>query len=201
LKEQDSQENTPEHQKDGYNFFVAYDGLGITEKDDEKYAYMWVLGESYYLDKNEIKDLSGYSIFHKFTFKDNKVINVEITKDGSEYTKSVKDMCPDKKMEKIVLNYNSELSVKDQVNSYYSNARYTFKAKIVETYDKNIIVEAIDNTKYFNIGDKVSVSINKFVNGINDYFVKENIIEITFNGNVNESYPPQINAISTSLIG
>lgn len=121
LKEQDNKENNQTHEQKGYHFFVAYDILGITEKNDKKYAYMWVLGESYYLDREEIKEGSGYSIFHRFTFKDDKVINVEIPKDGSEYAKSVKDLCPDKKMEKVVLKYESKLSVKDQVYSYYVN--------------------------------------------------------------------------------
>lgn len=201
LKNQDSKENTSDHQKDNYHFFVAYDGFGITEKDDTKYAYMWILGESYYLDKNEVKEASGYSIFHKFTFKDNKVINVEIPKDGSEYVKSVKEMCPDKKMERKILNYDLKLSVKDQVDTYYSESRYTFKAKIVESYEKNIIVEVLDDSNHFKKDDKVSVSINRPTNGTNDYFVKGNEIEITFNGHINEIYPPQISAISTSLIG
>ena len=162
---------------------------------------MWILGESYYLDKNEVKEASGYSIFHKFTFKDNKVINVEIPKDGSKYVKSIKEMCPDKKMERKVLNYDLKLSVKDQVDTYYSESRYTFKAKIVESYEKNIIVEVLDDSNHFKKDDKVSVSINRPTNGTNDYFVKGNKIEITFNGHINEIYPPQIRAISTSLIG
>ena len=51
---------------------------------------MWVLGESYYLDNSEIKELSGYSIFYKFTFENNKIINVEISEDRINYKKSVK---------------------------------------------------------------------------------------------------------------
>lgn len=196
LKNQEDKESN----QNGYKFFIAYDGFGITEKDDKKYVYMWVLGENYYLEENEIKNGSGYSIFHKFTFKDDKVINVEITKDGSLYTDSVKEMCPTKQMEKKVLKYNSKLSVKNEVISYYSNLKYSFKAKIVESYDQNIIVETLDDSTYFKKGNKVNVQINRPTNGINDYYVIGNTLEITFDGIVNEIYPPQIKAISTSLI-
>ena len=53
-------------------FFAIYDGLGITEKNNIQYIYMWVLGESYCLDNSEIKELSGYSMFYKLTFENNK---------------------------------------------------------------------------------------------------------------------------------
>ena len=119
LIEQDKKENNPDHQKEGYHFFITYKKLGIVKEKNQKLVYMWVLGESYYLEEDKPKSLSGYSIFHKFTFENNKVVKVEMPKDGSEYTKSVKEMTPDKKMARIVLNHNSKLSVKDQVEKYY----------------------------------------------------------------------------------
>lgn len=81
---------------------------------------MWVLGESYCLDNSEITELSGYSMFYKFTFENNKIINVEIPEDGSNYKKSIKKMCPDSKMINKVLNYNPKLSLTEQVNQYYN---------------------------------------------------------------------------------
>ena len=49
LKELDSNEINSEHDKNGYHFFIDYDGIAITEDNNNKYAYMWLLGESYYL--------------------------------------------------------------------------------------------------------------------------------------------------------
>ena len=119
LKELDSNEINSEHDKNGYHFFIDYDGIAITEDNNNKYAYMWVLGESYYLEKEDVKLASGYSVFYKFTFNNNKIIKVETTRDCIEYVKSVKEMCPNKQIEKLVLNYDCKLSVKEQVNKYY----------------------------------------------------------------------------------
>ena len=120
LINKDDEESNSDHDRENYHFFATYDGLGITEKNNIQYIYMWVLGESYYLDKGEIKGLSGYSMFYKFTFENNKIINVEIPEDGSNYKKSIKKMCPDSKMINKVLNYNSKLSLTEQVNQYYN---------------------------------------------------------------------------------
>lgn len=119
LIKQDSKESTPDHEYNSYHFFATYDGFGITEKDNKKYVYMWVLGEGYYLDNNKDKKLSGYSMFYKFTFENKKIIKVKTPEDGNYYEKSVKSMCADNNMSKKVLNYNSNLSLEKQVNNYY----------------------------------------------------------------------------------
>lgn len=120
LKEKEYQEINSMHDKKGYHFFLSYDGLGITEKKDNKYAYMWVLGEGYYLEEDEPVESNGYSMFYKFTFKDNEVVKYEIPKDGNEYTESIKKMSIDKDMYKKIINYDSKLSNKELVSKYYS---------------------------------------------------------------------------------
>lgn len=120
LKEQEYQSENHDMEKEGYHFFASYDGLGITKKDDYKYAYMWILGESYYLENGEVKDGSAYSMFFKFTFKDDKVVKMETPEDGSLYTDSIKKMCPDKKLADKVLNYNLNFDNKKEVDKYYS---------------------------------------------------------------------------------
>lgn len=120
LIEEDNKETTPDHEYESYHFFITYDGFGITSKDNKKYAYMWVLGEEYYLNNNKPQALSGYSMFYKFTFKNDKIIKVETPEDGSYYEKSIKSMCKDNNMSKKVLNYNSNLSLETQVNNYYN---------------------------------------------------------------------------------
>lgn len=121
IKDEEHSESNPDHQKDHYNFFVSYDGLGLTETDDYKYAYMWILGEGYYLEDNEIKSSSGYSMFYKFTFENDKVIQYEIPQDGSGYDSSIKEICANSNMYNKVIKYQSTLSNEDAVNNYYKN--------------------------------------------------------------------------------
>ena len=141
LKLIDSQENNTDKLKEGYHFFITYEKLGITEKDNNKFAYMWVLGESYYKESDEVKKSGGYSMFYKFTFKGDMIIDIETTKDGSEYVDSVKKMCPDKKMEKRVLNYDMKLSLKKSVKDYYDDLLISFEKLDLDNnaYDEYLI--------------------------------------------------------------
>ena len=120
LREEEYQSSNSNADKQNYHFFFTYDGLGITEDGNNKYAYMWILGESYYIENEERQLGSGYSMFFKFTFKDNKVIKYENSKDGSDYTSSIQKLCLDSSMSKKVINYQSKLSNEEKVNEYYS---------------------------------------------------------------------------------
>ena len=134
LKEEEYKEYSSSKQT-AYKRFYSYDGFGITENSKYKYAYMWILGESYYLDNdNKIASDSGYSMFFKFTFKDGKVKKYENPKDGGEYTKSVKKMSIDSKMSDKILKYNSKLSNEKEVKKYYekfSNPKKLTKRDII----------------------------------------------------------------------
>ena len=116
-KEYNSQES---NNKTAFKTFYSYDGLGITKNDKYKYAYMWILKEDYYLEDNKPKSTSGYSMFFKFTFKDDKVKKYENPEDGGKYTKSIKKMSIDKDMYNKIIKYNSKLSNEKEINKYYS---------------------------------------------------------------------------------
>ncbi|HHW69371.1 MAG TPA: hypothetical protein GX747_03445, partial [Tenericutes bacterium] len=120
LKEEKYQSNEPSSEKPFYNFFITYDKFGITKNKNYKYAYMWVLANTYYIENGEKIEDSGYSMFFKFTFKDDKVIKYEIPEDGSNYVDSIKKMCIDKRMCNKIINYNSKLSNEEKINEYYS---------------------------------------------------------------------------------
>lgn len=141
----------PDSGKDYFHFFVKYDGLGITEKDNQKFAYLWVLGEEYYYEDNEIKDGSGYSMFYKFIFEDDKIVNVEDPEDGSHYTESVKKMCPDTKMSNKVLDHAFNLSNDKEVKEYYE------KVLDSNNLEKDDIIG--NNNLLFNISWKKSKCI------------------------------------------
>ena len=49
LKEKYTQEQNYYNQKEDYQIFFDYKGFGISQKDNIKYAYMWILNESFML--------------------------------------------------------------------------------------------------------------------------------------------------------
>ena len=153
--------NDPDANKDHYKFFITYEGLGITQKGNNNFAYMWVLGESFYLKDGKKESGSAYSVFYKFTFEKNKIVNVETPKDGSYYTESVKRRCPDKKMAEKVLNYNLNLSNAEKIDEYYEKVTDTSKLE-----KKDILGE---NNVLFNISHKngkcVPVNLTVYDNG------------------------------------
>ena len=120
LIEEEYQSTKSDADKQNYNFFFTYDGFGITEDESNKYAYMWILGESYYIENGERQASSTYSMFFKFTFSDDKVVKYEIPEDGSKYASAVEKLCLDSKMSNKIINYQSKLSNEEKINTYYS---------------------------------------------------------------------------------
>lgn len=200
LYDLDSKEINETKNVDNYKLFISYDAFGITEDKEYKYAYMWILKESYGKINNKVENLNGSSIFYKFKFKDNKVISYQIPKDGNLYKKSIKKMCPNRKICNEILNYNLKISNDEKVKNYYDDKEYEFKAKIIEAYDKYIIVESLEKINYLMKGSKIRISIERPINGINDFYVVGNIIKITYNGMINLSEPSRIDALKIELV-
>lgn len=105
--------------KNDFKFFISYHGFGMTEKENYKYAYMWVLGEGFYMKGDKRENSRSYSMFFKFKFKDGKVLSYENAADGSEYKSSINRMCLDKKMSDKVLNYSLDFSNNAEIDKYY----------------------------------------------------------------------------------
>jgi len=78
--------------------FMSTHYFGNRFNDDELEVYLWVRFSEYDTKDGKFEEYSGYSIAHKITIntKDDlfKIIDCEIPKDGSEYTKSIKEMYP-----------------------------------------------------------------------------------------------------------
>lgn len=147
LKEEEYHSNNPDSDKNNYHFFFTYDEFGITKDEKYKYAYMWILGESYYLENNEKNPSGGYSMFFKFTFEGNKVLKYDVPKDGSEYTKSIKELCVDSNMSNKVINYQSQLSNEKKVNEYYAKVTESSNLKIEDIVDNNGLLFTINNRR------------------------------------------------------
>lgn len=106
---------------------ISYKGFGISEDNNYKYAYMWILEESYYVQNEKLYSGSGSSIPYKFIFKDNKVVKYEIPKDGSYYQPSMKKIFPKDVYDKIS-KYNINIlsdENKKKIDDHYSYLKST----------------------------------------------------------------------------
>lgn len=124
--------------KEDYQIFYDYEGFGIKEKDNRKYAYMYILEESYYIKHNKIRSSEGSCIPYKFIFENNEVIDYKKPEDGSKYAKSIKEIFPDDIENKVIKYEFKDANLKKSVEKYYS---YLESTLIVDTdYDEDIIV-------------------------------------------------------------
>ena len=96
---------------------------------------------------------------------------------------------------------NRFLKIIDDNNVIISDDEvHTFIATIIEVYDNSIVVEPEEGTLERNSSDKISMGIQRPTSGIIDFYVVGNKVKITYNGNINESYPAQISAIKIELV-
>lgn len=124
--------------EDDYQVFTDYKGFGIQENGTQKYAYMWILEEEYYVQNGKVQNGSGSSMAYKFTFENNKVIDYEIPKDGSYYTSSIKKMFPSEVVDKI-FKFNMDSSNLDKkVKKHY---------EYLETVDSSDSETNLSNSK------------------------------------------------------
>lgn len=120
LKEEYTEEDKENKDKDDFQIFFDYEGFGITVDENIKYAYMWIVEESYYIEDGEVKSGSGSSMPYKIKFVDDVVVDFETAKDGAEYDTSIKEMFPEDVADKI-LTYNlSDEEIKTKVDEHYA---------------------------------------------------------------------------------
>ena len=96
--------------------------------------------------------------------------------------------------------------MQQRIVDYYNNPeisneeQHKFIGKIIKVYDDYIIVEPEDGTNERKSSDRIEM--NKVEPAYDPYdrlYVVGNNVEITYNGNINESYPAQIQAISIEI--
>jgi len=96
---------------------------------------------------------------------------------------------------------NTLLKIIDDYNiDVIDDKEYEFTATIIEAYDNYIIVKPDEGTNEIKSSDKIRMSINRPTSGINDFYVEGNKVKITYNGNIEESYPARISAIKIELV-
>ena len=215
-----NQEKETSHDKDmpNFNSFIAYKGFGIQENSDktEKYAYMWVLQENYYVLNNQLCSSTGSSVPYKFTFKDGKVVKYDIPEDGSYYTSSMKKIFP-KDIYNEISQYGNNVrdltkNIQEQLKEYYKGVDVSQKNNILGTTFAGIIErnDTNNNALYVSgfkdndinykgefilkISDKTNMTYNSQVLKQED-LSRGDTIRILFTGSVLESYPAQIDEV------
>jgi len=215
-----NQEKENSHDKDmpNFNSFIAYKGFGIQENLDktEKYAYMWILQENYYVLNDQLCSSTGSSMAYKFTFKDGKVVKYNIPEDGSRYTSSMKNIFPSDIYNKISQYGNNvddlTKSIQEQLKEYYKGIDVSKKNNVVGTTFAGIIERNdIDNKTIYvqgfkdndinykgefvlRISDKTNIGYNSQVLKQED-LKRGDTIKILFSGSVLETYPGQIDEV------
>ena len=121
-------------EQDDYQVLVSYKSFGITKDKNYYYAYMWVLSESYYTKENKLYNGRTNSSLYKITYKDNKVISYDMPggdedfEDSENYFMSkddlfdieLKEICPNKKIYNLIINYEFDLSNDSQIKECYN---------------------------------------------------------------------------------
>lgn len=110
----------PNYNVSDFQVFTDIARLGIKEKDDETYVYIWALVESYYVQDGKLISNGGYSIPHKFIIKDNEIIDYKIPRDDSEYSKSIKEIFPLDIRNKLNDDLVDRNKIDNQVKEHYS---------------------------------------------------------------------------------
>lgn len=153
-------------------------------------------------DKQEMDEL--YSILKSYKYEDeicegifthtikinNEVYNV--LEDCKEINKNGKQS----KIKDEDLKYIIEIT--EKYIKLEDNNKYSFKAKVLENNgNSNLLVKVLEDSELFKKNETVNVYIKNY-KFLNIYYTEDMYLEIFFDGNVEETYPPNI---STSSIG
>jgi len=112
--------------------FMSTYYFGNRYNNDKLEVYVWVMFSEYDTSNGNFKEYSGYSIPHVVTVntKDDKfeIISSKIPKDGSEYSKSIRDMFP--------------LTIRIQISNFYNTKEYKDllkeHGKLIKVYENYI---------------------------------------------------------------
>ncbi len=82
----------------------------------------------------------------------------------------------------------------------FKESKDTFEGKIIDSKESTITLEVLKDSKAFKLGDKVTIIIVRPSNTVNDFYVVDNKLRITFNSMVLESNPAQVGATKVELL-
>ena len=118
----ESKDDEPDYDISDFKVFTDIQKLGIKQKGNQFYVYVWATVQSYYVQDNELVGNSGYSGPRQFVIENDEIIDCIETKDGTEYTKSIEENFPKDIREKMeTLDVDSRnTNIKQQVDEYYA---------------------------------------------------------------------------------
>ncbi len=118
----ETKESTPNYDISDFKVFTDIQKLGIKQKGNQFYVYVWATVQSYYVQDNQLVGNSGSSAPYKFIIENDEVIDCIKPEDGERYAESVKTIFPKDIREKME-NLNTtdrNTNIKQQVDEYYS---------------------------------------------------------------------------------
>lgn len=128
---------------------------------------------------NDNKDKVNNKIFYTCIFKYDEVYFVVETTNLSQ--------------EELVLLVKSifNCDMKSIINEQENNPNYSFFATVVESNEKNIIVEPVEGSRELKSTDKISIGLGENNDAI---YPVGTTIKVTYDGTIMETYPAKINA-------
>ena len=112
--------SVPNYDINDFKVFTQIENFGVKQKFDKTYVYVYALVESYYVQNNKLVLNSGLSCPLTFIFKNDEIIDCLRPKDGEGYAQSIRNMFPLDIMAKYLSFEDEKMSVKNQVEDYYS---------------------------------------------------------------------------------
>ncbi len=110
-----------------YKTFISCKKYGSKIKDDITYVYCWIQVENFFVnDSGLVETDSGSSIPYRFTFKNDEIVKYEIPGDGSEYSKSIRELFPllvRSRFSKVYDDGKLKEDILTQVEEYYNIQR------------------------------------------------------------------------------
>ena len=118
----ESKDDEPDYDISDFKVFTDIQKLGIKQKENQFYVYVWATVQSYYVQDNQLEINSGYSGPRKLIIENDEVIDYIMPEDGERYAESIKEIFPEdirKKMENLD-NDERNINIKQQVDEYYA---------------------------------------------------------------------------------
>lgn len=189
-------DNYYDNKKEDYQVFSDYKGFGISEneKKNEKYAYMYVVVESYYTKNEKIRSSARSSTPYKFTFNENnEVINYETPNDCGEdnYRKTIKRIFPNDIEDEVLLYKMDNTKLRNSVREHYS---YLVNTDIFDTDYEEYPIVICGMYGGYTTKTEANTIKGKYIDGYGD------IYEYTIPCNENEELRINIDEITENEI-
>ena len=116
----ETKESTPNYDISDFKVFTDIQKLGIKQKGNQFYVYVWAKVYSYYVEDHQLEVNSGYSAPCKFIIENDDVIDCIMPEDGERYAESIKEIFPEDIREKMKNLDSDNQTIKKEVDEYYA---------------------------------------------------------------------------------